>query len=1164
VLHIHRSERTDALVDALGALLRQPPSDPFTPDVVAVPTRGMERWISHRLSHRLGVGASSDGVCAHVLFPSPSRMLARAVAEAAVGTVTGGSDPWLEPQLTWAVLRVIEANREHPGLAPVMRYLGEAPVGGERLFPVASRLAGLFAGYAADRPAMLRDWVQGQATDGQGEALDDDLRWQPILYRLVREHLGQPGPAEQLDAICDAVVERPELVDLPERVSVLGPTRLSAAELQVLAALSREREVHLWFPHPSPRVWARGIEVGDLDSDTPLRRSRFDLATQVRSPLLAGLGRDSLELGVRLRRLGVPMTDQHHPVPERASSLLGALQQGLADDVSPDACDLDTQARDAQAPDTSARDSLAPRPDQDRSVQVHACHGPARQVEVLREVVVGLLADDDTLEPRDIVVMVPRVEEYAPMITATFGLADFTGTPTGPERTGSGEEARRGTPRHPGQRIRVRVADRSLRQTNPFLATVADLLDLADGRLRAGEVLDLAATPAVRRRFGLSDDDLERLHPWVRESGIRWGRDAEHRADAGLPDVRANTWRSGLDRLLLGVAMSEDGLPQVGGVLPLDDVSSQDIDLAGRLAELVHRLDIVLGSLRGEQPLESWVQVLLAALDDMTDAAPAEEWQLAVARRELAEALGEAEAMGATEPLALGDVRGVLAHRLAGRPTRANFRTGDLTVCSLAPMRSVPHRVVCILGLDDGAFPRADRVDGDDILARTPLVGERDVRSEDRQILLDAVHAATERLVLVYSGSDVRTNAIRPPCVPLGELLDTMLDIGGGGRVVGDREATREHLVTRHPLQPFDPRNFVPSGATGSRPFSFDSDALAGAERATSPRHPPPLLGALRLAPLPDSADLALTDLAGFLEKPAQTFLRRRLDVAVGVDELEEVQDRLPVTLDGLSAWAVADRMLGAQLDGEPEARACDAERARGTLPAGVLGEEILQTQAQRAAVVLGELEARSLPPPRSIDVDVNVGDRALVGTVPGVRGDAVTRVVVSTLSAKHRIRSWVHLLALSAGRPEPSWRSVVIGTKRRGGRYVADTFEVGPIDGDRAGVILARLAAVYDRGMCQALPLAPRTSEEFARSRLAQARYETAIAAAARLWGSTDRRSGENADEAHRYVWGTEAPLSSLLQVQVDRLDLQGDPNAFAALARHVWLDLLRTAASS
>ena len=434
-------------------------------------------------------------------------------------------------------------------------------------------------------------------------------------------------------------------------------------------------------------------------------------------------------------------------------------------------------------------------------MQVHRCHGPARQIDVLREVLLGLLQDDPTLEPRDILVMCPDIETYAPLIVAGFGLGEVAGQS------------------HPAHRLRVRLADRSLTQTNPLLGVAAELLTVAESRATASQVLNLAESPPVRARFGFTDDDLDVISDWVREAGIRWGFDKRHRAPYGLDHVVHNTWRFGLDRVLTGVAMSDDSHAWLDTALPLDDVGSNRVELAGRLAEFVDRLETVVDALAGTRPLVEWLDTLRDGVEQLTK--PDAAWQTGQMQLEFADVVAHAGSRASTA-MRLPDVRSLLQGHLAGRPTRANFRTGTLTVCTMVPMRSVPHRVVCLVGLDDGVFPRLDVVDGDDVLDRKPMTGERDIRSEDRQLLLDAICAATETLVVTYTGADEHTGLPRPPAVPLMELLDA-LDQTTPDKVV-------EHIRLDHPLQPFDVRNVAPG-----KPFTFDPTALVAAQAAARP-----------------------------------------------------------------------------------------------------------------------------------------------------------------------------------------------------------------------------------------------------------------------------------------------------------------------------------------
>ena len=290
-------------------------------------------------------------------------------------------------------------------------------------------------------------------------------------------------------------------------------------------------------------------------------------------------------------------------------------------------------------------------------------------------------------------------------------------------------------------------------------------------------------------------------------------------------------------------------------------MSSSDIDLAGRLAELLDRLTAALDRLTARQPIGAWAAALADAAALLTATSP--DRRLADGRARAISSTtwwpkpaavagtGGPPAAGGPELDACPEIRALLADRLRGHPTRANFRTGHLTICTLVPMRSVPHRVVCLLGLDDGVFPRKIDVDDDDLVAADARVGDRDPRSEDRQLLLDALLAAESHLIITYSGRDERTNAERPPAVPVGELLDVVdRTVRLPDDPTGEVRA-RTRIVVHHPLQPFDARNFMAGRLAGSAPWSFDAVALAGARAAGGVRaEPAPFLP----RPLPPGA----------------------------------------------------------------------------------------------------------------------------------------------------------------------------------------------------------------------------------------------------------------------------------------------------------------------
>lgn len=1082
-LHLHRAASADLLAGGLAELLATPLDDPFEEEVVLVPAKGVERWLGQRLSHRLGAGPRGDGVCAGVRFLNPHALVSMLLGRE-------DDDPWHPDRLVWPLLEVIDESLGEPWAAALSRHLGhdrdDDDLDRNRRWSVAHRLAGLFAQYAVQRPALVTHWREGLQTDGAGGELDPDLSWQPELWRRLVHRVGEAPPDVRHAETLDRLRAGGDGLPLPGRLSLFGHTRMPVTEVALLDALAELRDVHLWLPQASPALFD---ELATLVASGPVPRGDDTSHELVGHPLLASLGRDAREL----QRALTPVVDQTTLIPTpptpASPSLLHWLQADLRANRQPAAVE--------RAPRRLAGD--------DRSVQVHACHGLSRQVDVLREVLVGLLQDDPTLEPRDILVLCPDIETAAPLIQAGFGLADVVGAGG-----------------HPAHHLRVRLADRALSATNPLLGLAVELVDLAGGRVAASEVLDLLGRAPVRLRFRFDDDELSRLARWVAESGVRWGLDHQHRTPFAMQRFDDNTWQRGLDRVLLGAAMSGDDHRHLGGALPVDDVGSSDVDLAGRLAEAVGRLTTCLDALAEASGIAEWMQAVSTGVRSLADVAPDDAWQVPQFERELARASRSARGAGGDTRLRLADVRALLASRLAGRPTRANFRTGTLTVCTMVPMRSVPHRVVCLLGVDDGVFPRQLHVDGDDVLARRPLTGERDVRSEDRQLLLDAVMSAGETLVVCFTGADEHTGAARPPAVPLGELLDAV------DRTCAD--PVHDRVLVRHPLQPHDVRNHVPGALGTPIPFSFDAAALAGARAGVGPRHVPP---ALIPGPLPTAprGDLNLADLKAFFLHPARAFCRDRLQIGVPL-EREETQDAIPIDLGGLDRWSIGDRVLREVLAGHDHVAVLTAEQLRGSLPPGRIGHDALAAIATEAQDLFNHTSALREGTPRSVDLTVDLGDgRVLTGTVSGVFGNRLVTLGYSSLGAKQRLAAWIDLLALSVARPDESWTSHAVGKARAGPTRAL----AGPLD-HRSRQWLLDLVELRDRGLDAPLAAPVKTACAWAEGRVRELWGQNVDPAlrAAREW-STDRNNpfgipGEDADAWHQRVWGVDAPLDRLM----------------------------------
>ncbi|HEY3810749.1 MAG TPA: exodeoxyribonuclease V subunit gamma, partial [Acidimicrobiales bacterium] len=396
MLYVHRSERADRLVEILGDVLADPLEDPMAAEVVAVPTRGVERWLAQRLSHRLGTATGrSDGVCANFAFPFPGTLVSGATARAS--GLDPAADPWPPERSVWPLLELVDAHLDESFLGALAAHLRTAsppgPAAPVRRFATVRHLADLYDHYGVHRPELIRAWA---SADPGAES------WQAELWRRLRQRIGVPSPAERLQAASDRLVAEPQLLDLPVRLSLFGLTRLPASQLTVLHAVAQARDVHLFLLHPSGALWDE-VAARQPHPAAGLRRRADPTAALPANPLLRSWGRDAREMQLVLAARGAS-PGQHRPVGEQGASLLARIQADIRADRPP-----------------SPRLSLDAA---DASLRIHSCHGRSRQVEVMRDAILHLLAGDPTLEPRHIIVMCPDIEHFAPLLHAAFDAED--------------------------------------------------------------------------------------------------------------------------------------------------------------------------------------------------------------------------------------------------------------------------------------------------------------------------------------------------------------------------------------------------------------------------------------------------------------------------------------------------------------------------------------------------------------------------------------------------------------------------------------------------------------------------------------------------------------------------------------------------------------------
>lgn len=962
-MRIYRSNRAERLIDALAVVLRQPLADPLAAEHVIVQSRGMERWLSMQLSQRLGIAANLS-------FPFPRHLIDRAF-DAVLGEAPEQAAPFGREALVWSVAAILGERLEEPAFAEARDYIAGDDTGVMRL-QLARRLAQAIDDYAVYRPELLIGWERG----------DEPGDMQAELFRALVARYGPHYQAARAQRFLAALRERRgPLEGLPERVCLFGIASLPPLYVQVLSALSEHIAVHFFVLTPSESFLGEARKHRD--------------GTYGGHPLLAALGKLSRDFQTVLEDNARIEQDVELFEEPGDDTLLHTLQS--------DMLALRDRGAEGELPRALLQAS-------DRSISIHACHSPMRELEVLHDQLCHLL-ENEALEPHDIVVMAPDIEAYAPVIEAVFAHAP------------AGEGGARPFIPHS-------VAHRGLKPESAAFDALQAALDILAQRVTASAVLDLLSREPVYLRRGLVPEDLETLRSWVEQAGIHWGIDERDRGDAGQPPLVEGTFRFGLERMLLGYALEGRGRMLFEGRLPLDVVQGTRAALAGAFAELCEALFAERAAVRARHTVEEWgalFERLLVQLVGDRDEHAAERTAI---RAAFADLIAQAQAASFTEPIALRAILPALEGALEARTAARGYLSRGVTFCQLVPMRSVPFKVVCLVGMGDDRFPSRRPVYGFDRMQREPRAGDRIARDDDRHVFLEALLGAREHFVVTYVGRSAHDDREQPAAVVVTDLLDA---VARGFALPGPRlldarsqldprRAIAERLVVRHRLHPFSPHYFGRGG--DPRLFSYAASyalgarAIGHAERETGIRVDPAFVSkALQRAPLDE---LRLDDLIRWITRPARTLLSS-LGVSVEHDVVV-IAEREPTQLGGLEAWDLRDELSRMLLE-EPElsdGALIERMRARGITPLGANGTlDVSEMIAPMRALVAAAEEYRRgerLPPE---PVDLMVGGVRLVGALRALWPLAQLDVSVSKEGKAFELKHFVRHVVLSVLRAQ-------------------------------------------------------------------------------------------------------------------------------------------------
>jgi len=966
MFYLYHHHDLSRLADVLTVLRRTNALSPLATDSVLVPNMGLGRWLKMHIAER-------DGISTNIVTELPAPFFWQLVADSLPGD-RPDSSAYRRENLRWHLYALL------PTLANEVPEVGSYLTGTSpelRRWQLAERLADLFDQYLIYRREMLLQWEHGENAD------TPPANWQAPVWRLLVKHLGPNHRARLLGEFVQRIVSGASLNHdhWPERLYCFGLGNLPPDYLRLLYAMAGHTDVHFLMHNPSDIYWG-DIEKRPTPRDVLLDGEPLPGEDMVFTghPLLASLGyagRDFLRLiysdefsGIRELELGEVLVY----TPPDDDTLLHRLQAGVIR--------METGTRPA-AINTD-----------DHSLQVHACHGFLREVQVLHDQLLSLLSRDPTLQPRDIIVMTPAIADFAPAIEAVFGSA-------------------RGL-----MSIPFNTSDQPRRGSHPIVLVFRALLDLPLWRWTASELIGLINVPAVMRRYDLEGSEVENLQRWIATAGIRWGIDADHRAQSGAGHWAQNSWSFGLDRLLVGVTMSDpDTLADgVAGVVDLEGGATAAL---GQLWLLIERLKHWRRVLPGQSSAIAWQEHLNNLCADVffVDNDDRDEQRALQTVFEAIAALGSATDAIADTPLSWEAVREIIDRELEASGERQPFSAGGVSFCGLVPLRTVPFRVVCLLGMNEGGFPRQDRNRSINLIRQQPRLGDASARDDDRLLFLQWLLAARDVFYISYTGQDTSSGEVMEPSTVVAELLDFIVRDQFAPE---QRASARAGLINHQPMQPFSPHYFRATAGVGPadrRIFTFRSAWRAGTQALFTQRGTLPAFVDGSEASPSDVEVLGLDELKRFIDHPAKYFLRDVLQLDMEV-ETDVVNDEEMITVSGLDRYGLRQSLFVTARDRGPLADdPTPIIQARGALPPAPLDREPyrkLAAEMNELLSIWNDSRPDHEPEVVAIDLQLSHGLR-VVGRIGDVRPTGLCRIEPRALRASQLLVHWMDLLALAA-----------------------------------------------------------------------------------------------------------------------------------------------------
>lgn len=1032
MFYLYHSNDLELLKGLMLEQIKREPASLFEKEHILVQSQGMAHWLKLQLAQGLGVAAQVD-------FPLPSSFIWQVFNK-------------LKPELpershfdkqimAWKLMRLLpelaKQKTKQPEYEAITQYLELEndefkPL---KCYQLAQNIADVFDQYLIYRPHWLLDWEAGSnLLDGKEMTAH---AWQPLVWRALVEDSRELGHSLEHRAhvqlqLADLVANNSQAFEqLPKRLFVFGIATLPKVYLQVLQAISSKVDIHFFLLNPCNEFW------GDIVNNRQLlkqlkQRDNQSIELEVGNPLLASWGRIGREFLQEIQSSDWPIQEFElfYQDDERQQNLLSYVQQDI----------LQLNNRQAAAYSAEALNNSQFKQsinEQDGSIRLVSAHSPLREVQRLYDQILYWLDTTPNLKPRDIVVMVPDINQYAPYIDAVFS-SHKTSTTAGND-----------------YRIPWAIADQAIAQENPIIDSFLNLLNLPESRFLTTEVQDWLEVAAIANRFEISQDELEQIRDWLAQAEIRWGLDGGQREQLGLPKFEQNSWRQGLRQLLLG-AMLPSSAASYQQDVPVFALEGGDTELLGKLLHFIDTLESY--RLRLQQSgliIEDWLALLNDLINDFYQPDDHELPSVQSIRQAIEQWLEDISTAHYQQSLPVEVLAAWFNDHLGQQTGWQRFLSGPVNFCSLMPMRSIPFKAVCILGMNDIDYPRRTVPVGFDLIRKYPQAGDRSRREDDRYLFLEAVCSAQDYLYISYRGRDIRENTEQRPSVLVAELRDYLAD---GFCLENDKSLPHQvsqknflaWLQEELPLQPYNPTSFKPEHPRAIASFQQLWAQVANADETTAASNQDNWLK----RPLPLPAELSqesvqLSNIIQALKHPAKFFVQRRLHASLDTDWQEQGINE-PFGTDNLvkhklkEEWlervqAEPERLLNIQADMQQFSQ---EQQALGRLPVNELGKHWGEEVAITVQPLAEELQTLLANPIENAALSVQVGSTVIEGELQQAYLDEAGQgclVIyrVGKVRGEHLLDAWLRLLLANLAtqaNEQPINKAIVLGIDNKEG----------------------------------------------------------------------------------------------------------------------------------